>query len=164
MLHLSHQTLSQGFNIGSVMRGGGNKTARLLAYLHERTADNCKDCKTPLIALIGVQQRAALITLQLKMEVEIGRGVNYGMNASKSRFELPNPFLSARHALLGADECGTYLMDVGSNGGGSKNGTFLNGERLAANQQIYLHVGDRVSFGSPGCDTAEEMVILQPLA
>ena len=164
MLNLAQQTLSQAFNIKSLMRGRGNNTAKLAVYLQDRNAGQSKTNNNRLVALVGLQKRATLITLEGRMEVEIGRGDKYGLDANKTRCEVCNPYLSARHALLGIDACGPYIMDVGTNGNGSKNGTFLNGERLAANVKSYLMVGDRVSFGLPGCATAEQMVILQPLA
>jgi pSer/pThr/pTyr-binding forkhead associated (FHA) protein len=55
---------------------------------------------------------------------------------------LPDPYLSGRHAEIVAEQDGVYLVDVGST-----NGTFVNGQRLAADERQQLLDGDEVQLG-----------------
>lgn len=64
--------------------------------------------------------------------------------AYENPVRFPDPSVSRRHATIVAGARGdTWLTDLGST-----NGTFLNGERLAAQAPHRLEDGDRVRFGS----------------
>lgn len=70
--------------------------------------------------------------------------IRVGRSWSQSDVVLPFSTLSKRHALLRhlkGDEWS--LEDVGS-----RNGTFLSGERLAAGQQVALRDGAKLKFGN----------------
>jgi pSer/pThr/pTyr-binding forkhead associated (FHA) protein len=54
----------------------------------------------------------------------------------------PEKTLSRRHARLTRTAAGFVLRDEEG-----RNGTFVNGDRLTAGQQVKLEEGDRVRFG-----------------
>jgi diguanylate cyclase (GGDEF)-like protein len=63
--------------------------------------------------------------------------------APENEIQLPDMSVSRCHATLLVDDDGlAWLTDVGST-----NGTFLNGQRLRANQTVGLRDGDRLGFG-----------------
>jgi DNA-binding NtrC family response regulator len=76
----------------------------------------------------------------LDRELEIGRGPGGG--AGPARLGLDDPLVSGRHARLTRGEVGFRLEDLGS-----KNGTFLDGARLAAGEAAPLGDGARVFAG-----------------
>lgn len=56
---------------------------------------------------------------------------------------VPNPLVSRRHAAIGYQAAdGFYITDVGSS-----NGTWVNGDRLAANDRRILQDGDLIRLG-----------------
>ena len=72
--------------------------------------------------------------------VEIGNEpLTFGRSGDNS-VPLVDPFCSGRHALIRPAEGGYVLEDAGS-----KNGTYLNGRRVAAPTE--LHIGDEVRIG-----------------
>jgi pSer/pThr/pTyr-binding forkhead associated (FHA) protein len=64
--------------------------------------------------------------------------------AAQNDIILYNKMVSKTHAYLEISETGeaSCLVDVGS-----KNGTFLNGSEILANQSYQLNDGDEISFG-----------------
>ena len=58
--------------------------------------------------------------------------------------------VSRYHVKLEAGEEGIYLIDHGPEGKGSKNGTYLNGERLEPGERVLLRPGDSFQLGRSG--------------
>jgi pSer/pThr/pTyr-binding forkhead associated (FHA) protein len=69
-----------------------------------------------------------------KREVEIGK-------ASHNHIVLTDPTVSNTHAIIISRDAGYTIVDLGS-----RNGTFVNGERLGAQAQTLRH-GDRIQLG-----------------
>jgi len=86
-------------------------------------------------------QRSTSRVLQLAVEQTIGR-------ASDCALALPKSFVSARHAEIRWNDDGWQVKDLNS-----RNGTFVNGERLAPGEWRTLKAGDSACFG----DVAEEL-------
>jgi len=59
-----------------------------------------------------------------------------------ARFKAAEHGISRIHATLESNEAGVYLMDLGS-----RNGTYVNGQALAAFSPCYLNDGDVLRFG-----------------
>jgi pSer/pThr/pTyr-binding forkhead associated (FHA) protein len=85
----------------------------------------------------------AVLALDDGTEFPLYEGVNTAGRRSTNQIVLADAFASGRHAeiTLGADGTAT-LVDVGST-----NGTFLAGERLAANEPVALEDGTSVTLG-----------------
>ena len=150
-------TLQQ--NILSLLGSATNPTARLVLSLQARASAKFCGTAAQFIAALGQECRSIHIPLYPDKEVEIGRSRQHGLTADMTRCNVQNPFLSSNHAVLGIDEHGPYLVDVGSEGLGSTNGTYVNGKRLAPNEKIHLRPEDQIYFGVPGRDTSEQLVI-----
>lgn len=57
--------------------------------------------------------------------------------------------VSSRHAILRQSPRGWTIADEGSAGAGSTYGTYINGNQLIANQDVWLQPGDTIRLGSP---------------
>jgi pSer/pThr/pTyr-binding forkhead associated (FHA) protein len=68
-----------------------------------------------------------------------------------------DPYVSRRHAIVACRPSGCTITDVGTEGHGSTNGTFVNGKRLEAQRPAPLAVADVVRLG-PNTD-----VVLEPV-
>lgn len=99
------------------------------------------------------------IPLQPGLEIEIGRYLGSSITSSRPRFELPNAAVSARHAYIGMDGTGVFIIDVGTEGTGSRNGTFVNGVRVQAKRKFYLQSNDEVWLGKPHGDMSERIIV-----
>jgi pSer/pThr/pTyr-binding forkhead associated (FHA) protein len=99
------------------------------------------------------------IALQPGLEIEIGRYLGSSITTSRPRFELPNAAVSARHAYLGLDDSGVFIIDVGTEGAGSRNGTFVNGVRVQPKRKFYLNTNDEVWLGKPHGDMSERIIV-----
>ncbi|MCA0454146.1 MAG: FHA domain-containing protein [Chloroflexi bacterium] len=92
---------------------------------------------------IGDDQLA--ISLKMAERLILGRQSNRMADRPDldlARFQAAEHGISRIHATLECNEAGVYLMDLGS-----RNGTFVNGEALAAFSPCYLRDGDLVRFG-----------------
>lgn len=56
--------------------------------------------------------------------------------------------ISRRHANLRIEHSRVVVIDLGTDGRGSTNGTFVNGCRLPAGKETELHVGDKITCAS----------------
>jgi pSer/pThr/pTyr-binding forkhead associated (FHA) protein len=89
-------------------------------------------------------------SVRLNRKLVIGR-------ADDCDFKVDSEFVSAHHCALLLDEFTLRLLDLGS-----KNGTFVNGQKIGTRMIILLH-GDTISIGNvslridltPGTDGAE---------
>ena len=68
--------------------------------------------------------------------IKIGRDKNW------ADIEIVNGFVSRKHAVLYYQEDTMYLKDLSS-----KNGTYLNGERVEANKEVVVKKGSTIMFG-----------------
>lgn len=85
--------------------------------------------------LIGVLPSGEKLEYQIdKHEVEIGK-------AAHNHITLTDPTVSNTHAIVIAREAGYTIVDLGS-----RNGTFVNGERLGSQAHALRH-GDKVQLG-----------------
>jgi len=86
------------------------------------------------------------IRLNPREEVTIGRGDGQRFSPEgDARLDINHRKLSATHAKIGVDADGRmYIIDVGTEGRGSTNGTFVNGQRLRPNQRCYITAGDTI--------------------
>jgi pSer/pThr/pTyr-binding forkhead associated (FHA) protein len=73
--------------------------------------------------------------------VEVGTKLVVGRDADCS-LRLPGEFVSRHHCALKLEGITLRILDLGS-----KNGTFVNGHRIAAGEAILLHDADVVSVG-----------------
>ncbi len=96
-----------------------------------------------MIVQLAVDGRA------LELEISEGRAPCVIGRSSEADVPLADPETSRRHAALQAAGGALYLTDLGS-----RNGTFLNGKRLA-NEGIELKVGDLVDVGNTRIEVLE---------
>ncbi len=92
---------------------------------------------------IGDDQLA--ISLKMAERLILGRQSNQMTDRPDldlARFKVAEHGISRIHATLECNEAGVYLMDLGS-----RNGTYVNNEILAAFSPCYLRDGDVVRFG-----------------
>jgi pSer/pThr/pTyr-binding forkhead associated (FHA) protein len=89
-----------------------------------------------MIVLLTVDGRA------VEFELSEGRPPQVIGRSSEADIPLADPEASRRHAALQAAAGALYVTDLGS-----RNGTFLNGKRLA-DEGIELKVGDHVDVGN----------------
>lgn len=68
-------------------------------------------------------------------------GLRVGREPSNGLF-IPDPSVSRQHLVIWSTDQGVFARDQGS-----QNGTFVNGQRLAAQQAVQLGHGDRVRVG-----------------
>ncbi|MEY2936669.1 MAG: hypothetical protein RL033_7418, partial [Pseudomonadota bacterium] len=61
---------------------------------------------------------------------------------AENDIQISHPQVSSRHALLHQQEDGLYIEDKGS-----ANGTFVRGQRIAANQRVAVKPGEKVFIG-----------------
>ena len=87
---------------------------------------------------------------QLSISLKMAERLILGRQSSQTdlpdldlaRFKAAEHGISRIHATLESTETGVYLMDLGS-----RNGTFVNGQALAAFNPYYLNHGDVLRFG-----------------
>ena len=101
------------------------------------------EMETVLLSTVEHQQEYRLEALEDKHEtIKIYKFPFY---LGKERFENGNSFaegvISRKHARIHSEESGFYLTDLDS-----KNGTFLNGERLLAQECRRMELGDIVGI------------------
>jgi hypothetical protein len=99
------------------------------------------------------------IALEKGIEIEIGRYMGAPITSSRPRYELPNAAVSAKHAYVGMDDTGVYIIDVGTEGNGSRNGTFINGMRVQARRKSYLNPSDEIWLGKPHGPMSERLTM-----
>jgi pSer/pThr/pTyr-binding forkhead associated (FHA) protein len=96
-----------------------------------------------LIFQIGDDQLS--ISLKMAERLILGRqaiNMTDRPDLDLGRFKAAEHGISRIHATLEANEAGVYLMDLGS-----RNGTHVNGQALAAFSPCYLKDGDVLRFG-----------------
>lgn len=82
--------------------------------------------------------------IKVKKSVSYGCGMEEVTHVGRdceNEVVLPQNYISRKHAILEADENFLYVTDKGS-----LNGTFVNGERIAANVKIRCKVQDEITF------------------
>jgi pSer/pThr/pTyr-binding forkhead associated (FHA) protein len=84
-----------------------------------------------LIAISGLQDREILID---RNEFIIGRTLESGCD-----YVIPEPFISPRHCMLLFQDGNLTIKDLGS-----KNGTFVNGERLPREREVIVPFGSEI--------------------
>ncbi len=164
MMPKAHALASSAGRTGgyiSLVRASGDGIARAYSYVQAQLASCIIPGFSLYVAVIGEGRKAITIDLIAGRTVEIGRGRQHGYILSRNRCELRNQYISARHALLGVDEHGAFLVDVGNTRTGSKNGTYLNDFKLTPNERVSLNAGDRISLGHPGLLGSEPILIQQ---
>jgi pSer/pThr/pTyr-binding forkhead associated (FHA) protein len=57
--------------------------------------------------------------------------------------------VSRLHAVIGFDDFGPYIMDIGTEMDGSANGTFVNGKRILPMVPYYISNHDLITLGHP---------------
>src|SRR4051812_18663402 len=82
-----------------------------------------------------LKEIASARPLVLEVDHMVGR-------AQTSALWINETYVSAQHAILRFCSEHWTLRDLGS-----RNGTFLNGERLKASEELSLRVGDKIAFG-----------------
>lgn len=96
-----------------------------------------------LVFQIGDDQLS--ISLKMAERLILGRQSNHMTDRPDldlNRFKAAEHGISRIHATLECNEAGVYLMDLGS-----RNGTYVNGQALAAFSPCYLNHGDVLRFG-----------------
>ena len=95
-----------------------------------------------LVFQIGDDQLS--ISLKMAERLILGRQSSHTdrPDLDLARFKAAEHGISRIHATLECNETGVYLMDLGS-----RNGTFVNGQALAAFNPCYLTHGDVLRFG-----------------
>src|SRR5438552_2997091 len=71
--------------------------------------------------------------------IEVGRFSTPGQR--QRRLELASASLSFTHARIGSDGTGIFVTDVGTDGRGSRNGTYVNGKRIGPGLSEYVAAG-----------------------
>lgn len=99
------------------------------------------------------------VPLKRGLEIEIGRYMGVSITSSRPRYELANAAISAKHAYMGVDETGVYIVDIGTEGTGSRNGTFVNGVRVNPRIKFYVVPNDEVWLGKPFGEMRERLMI-----
>ena len=65
---------------------------------------------------------------------------------SESGLFIARKYISSRHAEIVREKNDFYIIDVGTEGKGSKGGTFINGNKLEPNVKTLLNNGDLIKF------------------
>jgi len=107
------------------------------------TLPNTRQPIHTLIFQIGDDQLS--ISLKLAERLILGRQSTHMADRPDldlARFKAAEHGISRIHATLECNDSGIYLMDLGS-----RNGTFVNGQPLAAFNPCYLNHGDVLRFG-----------------
>lgn len=102
----------------------------------------------PVLTVKGGALDGRSMALDHSMEVSLGSGSNCHF-----RLELAN--VEAEHARVIWDDRGVFLSDYGT-----ASGTFVNGEKIAADQP--LKDGDRICLGPPGSNDSARIVVSVP--
>ncbi len=100
----------------------------------------------------GPENLTVLLTVDgrpIELEITEGRAPRVIGRSSEADVPLADPEASRQHATLQAAAGSLYVTDEGS-----RNGTFLNGKRLA-NEGIELKVGDHVDVGNTRIEVVE---------
>lgn len=95
--------------------------------------------------IVHIRNAAEPMTLQPQKRILFGRSdknSDVKPDVDLSTYNALEKGVSRQHAALEISEDTLMLVDVGSS-----NGTFLNGQRLSANQPRVLRDGDEVRFG-----------------
>jgi sigma-54 dependent transcriptional regulator, acetoin dehydrogenase operon transcriptional activator AcoR len=97
-----------------------------------------------LLSADDLAQPPARYSLAGNVAVEIGRGQGFAARRSADtlRVDVRDPFASSRHARLEARDGAWLLRDEGS-----RNGTLVNGRRLAPGEEVALREGDLIEAG-----------------
>lgn len=110
----------------------GNEDAKQIHGEQVSIRIQVKDAETPLVII--VQQEVVIgrrdPTTNLTPDIDLTPYGGYQMGISR------------RHALLDIKDNHLVIIDIGS-----RNGTYLNGYRMQANQAVRLHDGDEVRLG-----------------
>ncbi|MBA3868644.1 MAG: FHA domain-containing protein [Anaerolineae bacterium] len=107
------------------------------------TSPNTRNRIHTLVFQIGDDQLS--ISLKMAERLILGRQANHMADRPDldlGRFKAAEHGISRIHATLECNEAGVYLMDLGS-----RNGTYVNGQTLAAFSPCYLNHGDVLRFG-----------------
>ncbi len=86
--------------------------------------------------------------INVKKSMSFGCGSEDTVHVGRSRENqviLPQNYISRNHAILEADENFLYVTDRGSS-----NGTFVNGEKIAANVKTRCKIKDEITFADIG--------------
>lgn len=113
----------------------------------------------------AVQVRDEKIKLDAGDFVTFGREPGDGFSDGVKRIKLDATQLSRTHARIGVDEKGTmYIEDIGTDGKGSTNGTFVNGNRVAPGKRQPINEGDAIWLGSPHHPSSQRIDLVDVLS
>lgn len=98
---------------------------------------------------VTIQGKRVSLTPGNHVTIGRGDGTEYAEDGSE-RVDVKGDRLSRTHARLGMDEKGRlYVEDVGTDGKGSTNGTFVNGTKLKPGEKRFVTDLDNVFLGQP---------------
>lgn len=106
--------------------------------------------------VLTVHQKGRQLNVQIPEGaiIELGRaGVDTG-NRDIVRIDLEGSSISAVHARINRDQSLFAIVDVGTDGNGSSNGTFLNGARIAPNRRHHFGINDVIQLSRSAYDSA----------
>lgn len=93
--------------------------------------------------------RVLTVVMRRGTEVMVGRMMPVPAPNNGHCVNLRNPAISRIHCVLGMDETGTYIKDVGTTAWGSTNGTYVNEKRLEPGRKVYVTENDTITLGKP---------------
>lgn len=119
--------------------------------------DKRKPERAPVLAVCRLEDRyVSFLPGQL---ISVGRKFLLTNPPNHHTFDKQN--LSRVHAYIGVDGFGNvFVIDLGTNGGGSTNGTFKNGMRLVNNLVCFIEQDDQIWFGLPNNEESLQLELL----
>ncbi|HOM02165.1 MAG TPA: FHA domain-containing protein [Acetivibrio sp.] len=93
----------------------------------------------PYLKLINQRE---MLNFKVEENYILRKSVTIGRN-DKNDIVIKDPFISGIHAYIMAEEGSILIKDMGS-----KNGTFVNGERLNEGETVLLNDGDNIKIGN----------------
>jgi len=93
--------------------------------------------------LVPKNYNLPVINIKLNEELKVGRSSECTINL-ESITAIDTSFISNVHLQLYATHSGLYVKDIGTDGKGSRNGTYINSQKLSVNSRIKLRMGDRL--------------------
>jgi hypothetical protein len=90
------------------------------------------------LAVSSPHGEARIVTVYSGDAIQVGRSVG-------PFTDLAGDNISGEHALISVGECGVHVTDLGSDGRGSTNGTYIDGRRIPPNDPVAVEDGATIT-------------------
>jgi len=93
--------------------------------------------------LIPNHNQLPIIEINLNEEIKVGRGSHCDIRLDGIA-SIDTSYISNTHLQLYASYGGLYVKDIGTDGSGSRNGTYINSQKLSPSSRVKIEVGDEL--------------------